>query len=165
VKLSVRAAVSTDLPALMALQKHAATAAHWSVEQYEALFRASSPARIALVVEEENQEVTNQEEENQQCEAEVQGFVIARAVGVEWEIENIAIAGPARRRGLGTRLLGEFLDLAKARGGEAVFLEVRASNHAARSVYEKWAFMESGRRKKYYKDPEEDAILYRLDLH
>jgi ribosomal-protein-alanine acetyltransferase len=160
VKLSVRAAVSTDLPALMALQKHAATAAHWSVEQYEALFRASSPARIALVVEEKNQEA-----ENQQCEAEVQGFVIARAVGVEWEIENIAIAGPARRRGLGTRLLGEFLDLAKARGGEAVFLEVRDSNHAARSLYEKWAFTESGRRKKYYKDPQEDAILYRLDLH
>ena len=149
----------------MALQKHAATAAHWSVEQYEALFRASSPARIALVVEEENQEETNQEEENQQCEAEVQGFVIARAVGVEWEIENIAIAGPARRHGLGTRLLGEFLDLAKGRGGEAVFLEVRESNHAARSVYEKWAFMESGRRQKYYKDPQEDAILYRLDLH
>jgi ribosomal-protein-alanine acetyltransferase len=165
VKLSVRAAVSTDLPALMALQKHAATAAHWSVEQYEALFRASSPARIALVVEEENHEETNQEEENQQSEAEVQGFVIARAVGVEWEIENIAIAGPARRRGLGTRLLGEFLDLAKARGGEAVFLEVRDSNHAARSLYEKWAFTESGRRKKYYKDPQEDAILYRLDLH
>ena len=164
-KLSVRAAVSTDLPALMALQKHAATAAHWSVEQYEALFRASSPARIALVVEEENHEETNQEEENQQSEAEVQGFVIARAVGVEWEIENIAIAGPARRRGLGTRLLGEFLDLAKARGGEAVFLEVRDSNHAARSLYEKWAFTESGRRKKYYKDPQEDAILYRLDLH
>jgi ribosomal-protein-alanine acetyltransferase len=165
VKLSVRAAVSTDLPALMALQKHAATAAHWSVEQYEALFRASSPARIALVVEEENHEETNQEEENQQSEAEVQGFVIARAVGVEWEIENIAIAGPARRRGLGTRLLGEFLDLAKARGGEAVFLEVRDSNHAARSLYEKWAFTESRRRKKYYKDPQEDAILYRLDLH
>ena len=154
----------------MALQKHAATAAHWSVEQYEALFRASSPARIALVVEEENQEEenqeeTNQEEENQQSEAEVQGFVIARAVGVEWEIENIAIAGPARRRGLGTRLLGEFLDLAKARGGEAVFLEVRESNHAACSLYERWAFMESGRRKKYFKDPQEDAILYRLDLH
>jgi [ribosomal protein S18]-alanine N-acetyltransferase len=165
VKLSIRAAASTDLPAMMALQKHAATAAHWSVEQYEALFRASSPARIALVVEEENQEETNQEEENQQSEVQVQGFVIARVVGAEWEIENIAIAGPARRRGLGTRLLGEFLDLAKARGAHSVFLEVRESNHAARSLYETWAFTESGRRKKYYKDPHEDAILYRLDLH
>ena len=87
----------------------------------------------------------------------------ARSV-LEWEIENIAIAGPARRRGLGTRLLGELLDLARAQGAESVFLEVRESNHAARALYEKWSFIESGRRKKYYKDPEEDAILYRLVL-
>ena len=36
------------------------------------------------------------------------GFIVGREDGVEWEIENIAIAGPARRRGLGTRLLGQF---------------------------------------------------------
>ncbi len=146
-KLSIRQAAPTDLPAMMALEKHAATVAHWSVGQYEALFRASSPERLALVI----QEV-----------AQVQGFVIARVVGVEWEIENIAISGPARRRGLGTRLLGELLDLARAKGADAVFLEVRSSNRAARALYEKWSFTESGHRKRYYKNPEEDAILYRL---
>ena len=104
-KLSVRSATSTDLPAMMTLEKHAATAAHWSIEQYEARFRASG--QIALIVQ----------EETQQEKAQVQGFIIARAIGVEWEIENIALAGPARRRGLGTRLLGEFLDLARAQGG------------------------------------------------
>ena len=50
------------------------------------------------------------------------------------------------------------------RGAGAVFLEVRESNRAARALYEKWAFLESGRRRGYYKDPEEDAILYRLDF-
>ena len=75
---------------------------------------------------------------------------------------NIAVAGPARRRGLGTRLLGEFLDLARARGADAVFLEVRESNRAARALYEKWAFLECGRRRRYYQDPDEDAILYRI---
>jgi ribosomal-protein-alanine N-acetyltransferase len=149
VKLSIRPADSTDLLAMFAIEKHAATAAHWSIEQYEALFRASG--QIALIVQ----------EETQQEKAQVQGFIIARAIGVEWEIENIALAGPARRRGLGTRLLGEFLDLARAQGAEAVFLEVRESNRAARALYEKWSFMRSGRRQKYYKDPEEDAILYR----
>lgn len=149
-KLSIRPADSTDLLAMLAIEKHAATAAHWSIEQYEALFRASG--RIALIVQ----------EETQQEKAQVQGFIIARAIGVEWEIENIALAGPARRRGLGTRLLGEFLDLARAQGAEAVFLEVRESNRAARALYEKWSFMRSGRRQRYYKDPEEDAILYRL---
>jgi ribosomal-protein-alanine N-acetyltransferase len=147
VKLSIRSAASADLPAMMALEKHAVTAAHWSAEQYEALFRASQSGRVAQVIEDE---------------FGLQGFVIARAVDREWEIENIAVTGPARRRGLGTRLLGEFLDLARARGADAVFLEVRESNRAARALYEKWAFLESGRRRRYYRDPDEDAILYRL---
>ncbi len=146
-KLSIRSAASADLPAMMALEKHAVTAAHWSAQQYEALFRASEPGRVAQVIEDESG---------------FQGFVIARAVDREWEIENIAIAGPARRRGLGTRLLGELLDLARAGGADAVFLEVRESNRAARALYEKWAFLQGGRRRGYYKDPEEDAILYRL---
>lgn len=148
-QLSIRPATAADLPAMMALEKHAATAAHWSAAQYEALFRTSDPGRVALIMQEASG---------------LQGFVIARVVGEEWEVENIAVAGPARRRGLGTRLLGELLDLARARGAAAVFLEVRESNPAARALYEKWAFLESGRRPRYYKDPDEDAILYRLDF-
>jgi ribosomal-protein-alanine N-acetyltransferase len=149
VTLLIHPATLADLPAMMALEKRAATAAHWSAEQYEALFRASDPGRVALILWEES---------------ELQGFVIARVVGKEWEIENIAVAGPARRRGLGTRLLGELLDSARAKGAAAVFLEVRESNQAARALYEKWAFRESGRRPRYYKDPAEVAILYRLDF-
>ena len=90
--------------------------------------------------------------------------MIARVVGDEWEIENIAIAGPARRRGLGTRLLGELLDMARAQGAAAVFLEVRESNQAARALYEKWAFLRKRAPPALLQDPEEDAILYRLDL-
>ena len=141
---------------MMALEKHAATAAHWPAKHYESLFKPSGAGRVALVIEEQ--------EKAPQAEYRMQGFVVARAVGTEWEIENIAIAGQARRRGLGTRLLGEFLDLVKARGAQSVFLEVRESNRPARALYEKWSFTEGGRRKKYYKDPEEDAIVYRLAL-
>ena len=148
-KLSIRPATVADLPAMMSLEKHSATAAHWSAKQYEDLFRGSSPGRVALTVLEDSR---------------VQGFVIARVLGDEWEIENIAVAGPARRRGLGTRLLGELLDMARSRGATAMFLEVRESNQAARALYEKWAFLESGRRRTYYQDPQEDAILYRLDF-
>jgi ribosomal-protein-alanine acetyltransferase len=147
--MHIRPATSADLPAMMALEKHAATAAHWSADQYQALFPAADPTRIALILDEES------------C---LGGFVVARVVGAEWEIENIAVAGSARRRGLGTRLLGELLDLARAKCATAVFLEVRESNRAARALYEKWAFLESGYRRRYYKDPEEDAILYRLDF-
>jgi [ribosomal protein S18]-alanine N-acetyltransferase len=149
VTLSIRPATAADLPAMMVLEKSAPTAAHWSIERYEDLFRATEPNRVALVLSEEN---------------EVQGFVIARAVLDEWEIENVAVGGPARRRGLGSRLLGELLDMARARGAKAVFLEVRESNYAARALYKKWAFVESGRRRRYYQDPSEDAILYRVDF-
>ena len=145
--MRIRLATPADVPTMMTLERRAATAAHWSAEQYEAVF--SGESRVALVLEEE---------------AGVLGFVAGRAVGEEWEIENIAVAGPARRRGLGSRLLGEFLDLARDRGAEAVFLEVRESNLAARRLYDKWAFLETGRRKDYYREPEEDAIVYRLGL-
>ena len=148
-KLSIRPATVDDLPDMLAIEKHAATAAHWSAAQSETLFQPSTPSRVALIIQEE---------------AFVQGFVVARVVGKEWEIENIAVSGPARKRGLGTRLLGELLDLARATGAEAVFLEVRESNRAARALYEKWSFLESSRRKHYYHDPEEDAILYRIAL-
>jgi len=145
--MRIRPASPADVFALMELERHAVTAAHWSEDQYAAAFSGTGPARTALVIE---------------AEAVVQGFVIGRATDREWEIENIAVAGPARRRGHGTRLLGEFLDLARVQGARAVFLEVRQSNLAARRLYEKWAFVESGRRRRYYQSPEEDAITYRL---
>src|SRR3954471_24943886 len=145
----IRHANSDDLPAMQALEKHAATAAHWTATDYQKIF--DSPElqtdwrRIALVIEEDGK---------------VQGFLVAQTVGGEWEIENVAIAPDARRRGLGTRLVGELLDLARGHGATAVFLEVRESNHPARALYGKWAFLESGRRKGYYHHPEEDAIVF-----
>jgi len=145
--MRIRPAIPADIPALLALEKCAVTAAHWSEEQYHAAFLNTTVSRIALVIEHESQ---------------VEGFLIARAVEHEWEIENVAVAGPARRRGHGTRLLGSFLDMARNQGAQAVFLEVRESNFAARRLYEKWAFVESGVRRRYYRDPEEDAVTYRF---
>lgn len=147
--MRIRPAIAADIPSMMALERHAATAAHWSTKQYETAFSSEAPSRFVLVLEEDGG---------------MQGFLAGKAMGEEWEIENIAVAGPARRRGLGTRLLGEFLELAQGRGAAAVFLEVRESNRPARQLYEKWAFVESGRRKHYYREPEEDAIVYRLDF-
>ncbi len=144
--MTIRPAISADIPRLLALERHAATAAHWAEADYQKLFARGAPERLAMVLEEEG----------------IVAFIVARGVGAEWEIENVAVAGTARRRGLGTRLLGELLKQVRARGAEGVFLEVRESNRAARMLYEKWAFVESGRRAGYYRDPAEDAILYRL---
>jgi ribosomal-protein-alanine N-acetyltransferase len=92
----------------------------------------------------------------------VVGFIVGRQVEHEWEIENIAVTGSARRCGLGSRLVGELLDLVRSRGGKSVFLEVRESNRAARSLYEKWAFLEVGRRRMYYQNPAEDALILKF---
>ncbi len=145
--MNIRPATVADIPALMALERHAVTAAHWSEAEYQRLFDPAA-GRIALVLE----------------EAQVEGFIVARGVGTEWEIENIAVAGPARRRGLGARLLGAMLERVHEAGARNIFLEVRESNRAARALYGKWAFVESGRRKCYYHAPDEDAVLYRFSL-
>jgi [ribosomal protein S18]-alanine N-acetyltransferase len=145
-QITVRPASPADVPDMMRLTDHSATAARWSPTQYDQIFSQESPRRLAMVVQDSRG---------------LQGFLVAQCAVDEWEIENVAIAGPARRRGLGTRLLGEFLDQAHVKGARAVFLEVRESNHAARALYEKWSFEESGRRPRYYSAPVEDAIIYR----
>ena len=147
--MKVRPATPADIPAMMRLSRHSATAAYWSREQYDCVFGGEAPRRVASVIE---------------GVADVQGFLVAKVIAAEWEIENIAIVGTARRRGLGTRLLGEFLDQVRAEGATSVFLEVRESNVAARALYEKWAFTESGKRIRYYTQPEEDAIVYQLSF-
>jgi ribosomal-protein-alanine N-acetyltransferase len=144
--LHIRRATTAEIPSMMALEKHAATAAHWSQEQYEKVLSGTSEV---LVLEDG---------------PAILGFLVGRRIDSEWEIENVAIAGHERRRGWGTRLVAEFLNQARAQGAKSIFLEVRESNQAARSLYEKLAFRENGRRKRYYREPEEDAILYHLDL-
>jgi len=144
----VRHAVSADLPHLAEIAKTSATAAHWSNDEYAKLIAPEMvQERVTLVIEQDGV---------------VAGFIVGRPLAEEWEIENIAVRGPARRRGMGSHLLGEFLNLARNRGGKQVFLEVRESNQAARSLYEKWAFIESGRRGSYYQDPVEDAVILKF---
>jgi ribosomal-protein-alanine N-acetyltransferase len=146
----VRQAEAADLPRLVEIASHSATAAQWKQAEYHKLFEAEPlQTRTAMVVEQDGIVV---------------GFIVGRQVDREWEIENIAVTGSARRCGLGTRLVGEFLDLVRDGGGKAVFLEVRESNLAARALYEKWAFVEAGRRKTYYAEPSEDALVLKFDF-
>jgi len=141
--MQVRTATLADLPALLALVTGSATAAHWTEAEYHRLLTES--ARVALVIGEDS----------------VQGFIVGRDLGREWEIENVVVAPSEQRRGLGTQLVQELLGMARRRGARDVYLEVRESNGAARSLYSKMGFTESGRRKSYYSNPEEDAVLYR----
>jgi [ribosomal protein S18]-alanine N-acetyltransferase len=132
---------------MRALEQHAETAAHWAEREYDALFAAEAPPRIALVaISEEDVD-------------RVVGFAIARCTTTEWEIENVVVAREQRRRGLGIKIIRELLIEAHSAGATSVLLEVRESNMAARRLYEKLGFSQQGRRGNYYREPEEDALL------
>ena len=92
------------------------------------------------------------------------GYAIAWHVLDEAELANLAVEPAARRTGIGAQLLDAALDNARQASVKRVYLEVRESNAAARTLYTSRGFAEVGRRKKYYRSPEEDALILRRDV-
>lgn len=145
---------------MLGLERQSAAAAHWTELQYQVALRTdeSGSGRLVLVVDQDAEGMIPSE---QKGTTELLAFLVAHYLGPEWELENIVVASSVRRKGLGARLVDELLARARKAGSEAVFLEVRESNQAARMLYEKLGFEAAGRRKRYYVNPQEDAILYR----
>lgn len=96
--------------------------------------------------------------------AEVAGFLIARQLGDEAEVLNLAVAPESRRKGVGGALLRAAVGELRKRGVSRVFLEVRESNAVGISFYEKHSFSPAGRRAGYYRDPSEAAIVMEIRL-
>jgi ribosomal-protein-alanine N-acetyltransferase len=137
---------------MLHLERSCASSAHWTEEQYQEMFSQAKADMQRLVLL------------GGELPGEMLGFLVARHLAPEWELENIVVAPTARRIGLGMRLIQALLVKARETNSEAVFLEVRESNTAARALYEKTGFALTGRRKAYYTNPPEDAVLYRLRL-
>lgn len=151
--IAIRHATLDDIPQMLRLERLSEGASHWSEPQYQSLIgvKDADISTVALVAE---------------CEANpsVVGFLIARHVSPEWELENIVVSHETRGQGIGTRLMQELLTHAQQTNSKAVFLEVRESNIAAISLYLKLGFQQTGRRKSYYSNPVEDAVLYCKNL-
>ena len=147
--MEIRYATAADVAEIRRMEEQASTAAHWNSAQYDALFANDAPRRIALVAHNDLQLI---------------GFLIARFLAGEWEIENIVVDERHKQRGIGTTLMRRLLSEAQAAGATSAILEVRESNAPARRLYEKTGFTSEGRRNSYYPDPVEDAILYRRSL-
>lgn len=155
-------ASAADIPAMIELERQCDTAAHWTEGQYRAALPACGAAltaRLMLVVEQDEQGKAGS-----QRKSFLGGFLVARHLGPEWELENIVVSPALRRQGLGARLMEEFLSRAQAVGSEYVFLEVREANRAARAFYEKYGFEETRRRRGYYSNPQDDAVVYQRML-
>lgn len=83
----------------------------------------------------------------------------------EGHITNIAVHPEYRSKGIGSKIMEGLIDLAKKNGITAMTLEVRESNITAQHLYAKYGFRQLGRRKRYYQDNNEDAIImWKYDL-
>lgn len=89
------------------------------------------------------------------------GYCVLLLAADEGEIANIAVAPFAQRRGVAGALLDDALVAAAHADAVSVYLEVRVSNTAARALYDSRRFAPVGRRRAYYRNPLEDALVLR----
>lgn len=94
----------------------------------------------------------------------VTGYIAFTVMAGEMEILNIAVLHEFRRQGAGEELLCSALKEGVTDGAEECFLDVRVSNKPAIRLYTKLGFEQVGKRKRYYPDNREDALLFCLDL-
>ena len=150
--LLLRPMRESDVEQVMAIAASLKDAPHWRRAAYlQALNRGAAPRRIAWVAE------------DRRCDG-VLGFAVACLLLPQAELESIAVSDKAQSHGTGRKLLSALLEEMKGFGVSEVFLEVRASNSRALDFYRSLGWAESGRRPRYYADPEEDAVLMSLTL-
>jgi ribosomal-protein-alanine N-acetyltransferase len=150
--MTIRPMQAGDVGRVLEIADTLPHAPRWAPEVYEAAIRpASSPRRIALVAEDPDS-------------GAVIGFAIASVVLPEAELETICVSGQWQRRRVGQRLLTEMTRLLAASEVTGIVLEVRASNAAARGLYQSCGFVLNGHRPGYYHDPKEDAYIMSLQI-
>ena len=94
----------------------------------------------------------------------VLGYGSMLFVSDEGQLVNLAVLSTARRQGIGKQILASLIEVAKKRGAETIALEVRVSNAAAIALYENFGFRSVGIRKRFYRQPVEDAAIMLCDL-
>jgi ribosomal-protein-alanine N-acetyltransferase len=92
-------------------------------------------------------------------EARVAGYMISWLTPPEAMIMSLAVHPQLRRQGIGRALLSDSLKIFHSTGIETVWLEVRLQNLAAQSLYQRFGFREAYRRRGYYQDTGEDAMV------
>ena len=93
----------------------------------------------------------------------VAGYIGSQTVIEETDMMNVAVHPDFRRQGIAEALVNGLVEHLKAMGSRCLTLEVRASNAPAIALYEKLGFTEIGRRKNYYRNPREDALILRKE--
>ena len=144
----------------MALEQATDRAPHWPVATYAAILEGEGAAirRRCLIV------AMSAEGDASQAEGKLVGFAVAACMGRVAEIESVVVEASSRRTGIGRALCAAILEWCRSQGAAEVVLEVRAGSADAIALYAGLDFVETGRRARYYSEPEEDAILMQRGL-
>jgi ribosomal-protein-alanine N-acetyltransferase len=145
-KLIIRKMTVNDVPAVVDLDQKS-----FSLPWPERSFRfelTDNPASRCWVAE---------------LDGNIVGMIVVWLIVDEAHVATIATHPDFRRKGIAKRLLSHALQKLMEQGARSSFLEVRESNLAAQEMYRKFGYEETGRRRRYYKDNDEDAILMNLD--
>ena len=143
----IRRASPTDLEAILAIAQACAEAPHWSHAQWLAALipnQNTAPMRAVFAAERNGG---------------ILGFAVASRAGELAELESVAVSQSARRKGIGKALCREVMDWSRNAGASELELEVRASSDGALKLYRSLGFVEQARRRQYYRNPTEDAVL------
>lgn len=141
--ITLRDMLPADLPTIVAIEREAYSVP-WSETTFRGLLRRRDAEMIAA-----------------ESNGRVVGYAVFWCVLDQGELGNVAVAAEARGTRIGARLLEEVLRRASRRGVREVFLEVRPTNLVARRLYEQYGFSAVGRRRNYYQEPVEDALVLR----
>ncbi|MBW3608361.1 MAG: ribosomal protein S18-alanine N-acetyltransferase [Actinobacteria bacterium] len=138
--LEIRRLTYADLPELIAIERRAFPTP-WSLAMF--VLELSKPASVCLAALRDGRMI---------------GFLICSRYDTVWHIMNVAVDPDRRRQGIASALLNDLLRRIDGKGARFT-LEVRESNAAAIELYERFGFRAAGRRKRYYQDNGEDAVI------
>jgi [ribosomal protein S18]-alanine N-acetyltransferase len=146
--VELRPARSSDVDAILEIEQASFPDPPWSRHSFVVLL--DNP-RVSFLVA----------ASGSQPSSEVLGYVVTWIVADEGEIANLAVRADRRRTGIGRLLVEAAISAALSGGARSLYLDVRQSNVAARSLYDTRGFVAVGRRVKYYRNPSEDALVLR----
>jgi ribosomal-protein-alanine N-acetyltransferase len=156
VGIQVRLADAADLDAVVRLERAAAEAPHWVAAEYAAMLSADNAGAVrrCLFVAE--------------LDSRLVGFAVGKVIGLgagsSAELESVAVTIKARRGGVGRALCFAVIGWCREQGAETMELEVRAVSAGAIALYVGLGFVAVGRRRGYYSEPADDAVLMKLNL-
>jgi [ribosomal protein S18]-alanine N-acetyltransferase len=138
--LEIRPLTYADLPQVIAIERRAFPTP-WSLAMF--VLELSKPSGICLAG---------------LLEDRIVAYLVCSRYDTVWHLMNIAVDINLRRQGLATSLLERLFEMAD-RPSEQYTLEVRTSNDGAIRLYERFGFRAAGRRRAYYHDNREDALI------